>query len=77
MRWFAETYIDNARVRSADTVRWSWTMSPSADETRAWPDAEVAYAHLDRFVLFARARCGEHVLGTERGVPLPPGSPRS
>ena len=62
---------NNATFRAGQRVRIVWTMGPSAQETRPWPDAQVAYAHLDRFALFARVRCGEQAAGYKKGVPVP------
>jgi hypothetical protein len=57
--------IDPAAIRAGRTLRSTWLVVPSADGDAAWPVVEVAYAHLDRFLLLATAGCGESTVGTE------------
>lgn len=51
--------IDPAAIQGGRTLRSTWLLVPSADGDVAWPRIEVAYAHLDRFLLLATAGCGE------------------
>jgi len=57
--------IDPAAIQGGRTLRSTWLLVPSADGDAAWPVVEVAYAHLDRFLLLATAGCGESTVGTE------------
>ncbi|MEA2549643.1 MAG: hypothetical protein QOE42_2241 [Chloroflexota bacterium] len=61
--------IDNNRIRAGRTIRIVWALVPTQDGPTAWPRAEVAYAHLDRFVLIGRVGCGEHAVATAGTVP--------
>lgn len=61
--------VDLDAIRGRRTLRATWLLAPSADAGAAWPTVEVAYAHLDRFLLVAAAGCGEIAEG--RQVPLP------
>jgi len=61
--------IDRAAIHAGRTLRAEWLLAPSADVGAPWPTVEVAYAHLDRFLLVATARCGETAEGVQ--VPLP------
>jgi hypothetical protein len=65
--------IDPSAIRAGHTLRATWVLSPTSDGDTAWPSIEVAYAHLDRFLLEGTASCGETV--TAQQVPLP--SPES
>jgi hypothetical protein len=56
--------IDNNRIRGGRTIRIVWALVPMQDGPTAWPRAEVAYAHLDRFVLIGKVGCGEHAVAT-------------
>jgi hypothetical protein len=64
--------IDPAAIRGGRTLRSTWLLVPSADGDAAWPTIEVAYAHLDRFLLLATAGCGESTVGTEITADQPP-----
>jgi hypothetical protein len=57
--------LDPAAIQAGRTLRSTWLVVPSADGDAAWPVVEVAYAHLDRFLLLATAGCGESTVGTE------------
>jgi hypothetical protein len=63
--------IDPAFIRGGHTIRTTWLVVPTADAGAPWPTVQVAYAHLDRFLIIARdAGCGDTVVG--RQEPLPP-----
>ena len=51
--------IDNGRIRAGHPIRIVWALTPSLDGPQTWPRAEVAYAHLDRFVMIGTVGCGE------------------
>ena len=63
--------IDNGRIRAGRTIRIVWSLAPTQDGPPAWPRAEVAYAHLDRFVLIGTVGCGEHAPATADTRPAP------
>ena len=56
-------------IRSGHTIRATWLLTPVSDAGAAWPRIEVAYAHLDRFLLEGTVSCGETT--TAHQVPLP------
>jgi hypothetical protein len=60
--------VDPDAIRSGRTLRSTWLLVPSADGDAAWPRVEVAYAHLDRFLLLATAGCGESAVATDAGM---------
>lgn len=62
--------IDLGAIQAGRTLRATWLLTPASDAARPWPTIEVAYAHLDRFLLIADAGCGETDVGRE--VPLRP-----
>lgn len=57
--------IDPAAIQGGRSIRSTWLLVPSADGDAAWPTIEVAYAHLDRFLLLATAGCGQSAVATE------------
>jgi hypothetical protein len=56
-------------IRAGHTIRATWLLTPVSDAGAAWPRIEVAYAHLDRFLLEGTVSCGETT--TAHQVPLP------
>ncbi len=56
-------------IRGGHTIRATWLLTPVSDAGAAWPRIEVAYAHLDRFLLDGTVSCGETT--TAHPVPLP------
>ena len=52
-------------IQGGRTLRSTWLLVPSGDGDTAWPTIEVAYAHLDRFLLLATAGCGESAVASE------------
>jgi hypothetical protein len=65
--------IAMAAVRSGHTIRARWLLTPVADTGAEWPQIEVAYAHLDRFLLEGTVSCGE----TTTAHPVPLTTPQS
>ena len=63
--------IQLEQIRSNHTIRIVWPLGPMQDGTQPWPRAEVAYAHLDRFVLIGDVTCGERARGTADRQPAP------
>jgi hypothetical protein len=61
--------IDPDAIRAGRTLRATWPLAPSREGEVSWPTVEVAYAHLDRFLLLATAGCGERSVGHQ--VPIP------
>lgn len=57
--------IDPGAIQDGRTLRSTWLLVPSADGDVAWPRVEVAYAHLDRFLLMATAECGDSTVASE------------
>ena len=60
--------IDQDAIQRGRTLRSTWLLVPSADGDQPWPIIEVAYAHLDRFLLVATAGCGESTMAIEHGA---------
>jgi len=56
-------------IRAGHAIRATWLLTPVSDAGAAWPRIEVAYAHLDRFLLEGTVSCGETT--TAHQVPLP------
>lgn len=50
-------------------IRSTWLLTPSSDGVTPWPRVQVAYAHLDRFLLLATAGCGESAVASEAELP--------
>jgi hypothetical protein len=63
--------LEASTLRAGMTVRASWTLVPSFG-TLEWPSADLAYVHLDRFMLAGRVGCGGTAIG--QAVALPPAS---
>jgi hypothetical protein len=69
--------IDLGAIGGGRTLRAEWLVAPSSDDETPWPTVEVAYAHLDRFLITASAGCGETAVGREasfardRSLPVP------
>jgi hypothetical protein len=63
--------IELDRIQSGRTIHIGWSLGPSQDGGQPWPRAEVAYAHLDRFVLLGQVGCGEHATGGAGRRPAP------
>jgi hypothetical protein len=63
--------IDNERIRAGRTIRVSWTIAPASAGDAPWPTVEVAYAHLDRFLLVGTVDCGHRTVATPRSIPPP------
>jgi len=57
--------IDSDAIRGGRTLRAEWLLAPVSDDETPWPTVEVAYAHLDRFLLIASAGCDETAVGRE------------
>lgn len=55
-------------IRAGHTIRATWLLTPVSDAGAAWPRIEVAYAHIDRFLLEGTVSCGE--TATAHDVPL-------
>lgn len=55
-------------IRAGHTIRATWLLTPVSDAGAAWPRIEVAYAHLDSFLLEGTVSCGE--TATAHQVPL-------
>jgi hypothetical protein len=64
--------VETDRIRTNRTIHIGWSLGPTQDATQLWPRAEVAYAHLDRFVLIGDVTCGERTKGTADRQPGPP-----
>ena len=66
--------IEQSAIRAGHPIRATWLLTPTSDADAAWPQIEVAYAHLDRFLLIGTVRCGQTVIGHEAslGVPVSP-----
>ena len=73
--------IDSSAIRAGHTLRATWVLSPTSDGDAVWPRVEVAYAHLDRFLVAGTLSCGETVTAqpvsdsfdwftTDRGSPV-------
>jgi hypothetical protein len=60
--------IEPSAIHAGHTIRASWLLTASSDSGATWPRIEVAYVHLDRFMLRGTVSCGETVLGTEAPV---------
>jgi len=63
--------IDTEAIRPGQTIRTTWHLYQASDEAPLWPRVEVAYAHLDRFLLMGTVGCQETVRGRE----VPPHPP--
>lgn len=63
--------IDPSAIRAGHTIRASWLLTPTSDSGAAWPRIEVAYVHLDRFMLRGTVGCGQTTLGTEAPLAAP------
>ena len=63
--------IDPQAIRPGHTIRTTWHLYQSSDEAPGWPRVEVAYAHLDRFLLMGTVGCRESVRARE----VPPHPP--
>jgi hypothetical protein len=61
--------IASTAIHAGHTIRATWLLTPVSDAGAAWPRIEVAYAHLDRFLLEGTVSCGETT--TAHPVPLP------
>ena len=59
--------IEPSALAPGRTIRIAWVVAPSQDGTQPPPRAEVAYAHLDRFLLLGTVGCGER----RNGIPQP------
>jgi hypothetical protein len=65
--------IDQSAIQPGQTIRATWHLFPSIDAgtSAAWPLFEVAYAHLDRFLVIGMVGCGQTTRGHQAPVPLP------
>jgi hypothetical protein len=63
--------VDADRIAANRTIRITWTIVPMQDGEQPWPRAEVAYAHLDRFLIQGTIGCGER----STGAPVPGATP--
>ena len=63
--------IDLSAIRAGHTLRATWVLTPVADAGAPWPMIEVAYAHLDHFLLEGTVSCGQTVTAHEVPVPAP------
>jgi hypothetical protein len=65
--------IDQSAIQPGQSIRATWHLFPSIDAgtTAAWPLFEVAYAHLDRFLVIGTVGCGQTTLGHQAPLPLP------
>jgi DNA-binding transcriptional regulator of glucitol operon len=63
--------IEPDRIQSHRTIRIGWSLAPTEDGLQPWPRAEIAYAHLDRFVLIGSVGCGEKSSGSAKATPAP------
>ena len=54
--------VEQSAIRAGHTIRATWLLTPTSDSA-AWPRIEVAYAHLDRFLLIGTVGCGETTIG--------------
>ena len=68
--------IDLSAIRAGHTLRATWVLTPVADAGAPWPMIEVAYAHLDHFLLEGTVSCGQTVTAHEVPIP-PPASPQT
>jgi hypothetical protein len=50
-------------IRPLHTIRTTWTLVPHSGGTEEWPQIEVMYAHLDRFLLAGTISCNEITKG--------------
>lgn len=64
--WDAAVYPDD--LRAGDRIRLSWIFRRNLDPAEHWPEVEVYYAHLDRFLLAATVGCNQ----TSRGMAVDP-----
>jgi hypothetical protein len=70
--------IDAQAIKPGHTIRTTWHLVQGQDGEVPWPRFEVAYAHLDRFLLMGTVGCGELAQGHQVPVPLneaPPADP--
>jgi hypothetical protein len=58
-------------IRAGHTIRAIWLLTPVSDAGAAWPRIEVAYAHLDRFLLEGTVSCGETTTAHQVSLPHP------
>jgi hypothetical protein len=63
--------VEPDRIRSGQTIHIGWSLGPAQGGAQPWPRAEVAYAHLDRFVLLAEVGCGQQTTGSAGRQPAP------
>ena len=63
--------VETDRIRANQTIHIGWSLGPTQDGTQPWPRAEVAYAHLDRFVLIGDVTCGGRTKATANRQPAP------
>jgi hypothetical protein len=68
-------FVDEAPIQSGRTIRITWSIRPDQDGAQPWPRIEVAYAHLDRFLLLGQVACGEHTTGSADATPAPEQDP--
>jgi hypothetical protein len=62
--------IENDRIAARRTIRIRWSIGPQEGD-QPWPLAEVAYAHLDRFLLIGQVACGQRTTGSAGRAPAP------
>jgi hypothetical protein len=55
--------IDPDRIEADRTIRITWTVTPVDDGEHNWPRADVAFAHLTRFLIEGTVECGGHAVG--------------
>jgi hypothetical protein len=67
--------VEPDRIRSGETIHIGWSLGPTQDGAQPWPRAEVAYAHLDRFVLLGHVACGQQTTGSAGRQPVPAQKP--
>jgi hypothetical protein len=67
--------VEPDRIRSGQTIHIGWSLGPTQDGGQPWPSAEVAYAHLDRFVLLGQVGCGQQTTGSAGRQPAPAQKP--
>lgn len=63
--------IEQSAIRAGHTIRATWLLTPTSDAPAVWPRIEVAYVHLDRFLLLGTISCGQTVIGREAPLPTP------
>ncbi len=63
--------IGLSAIRGGHTLRATWVLTPVADAGAPWPRIQVAYAHLDHFLLEGTLGCGQTVTAHEVPVPAP------